>query len=567
MNSLFLVIVTLVAFAFGYRFYAKWLSLDVFQLQNKYSTPAHTRFDDRDHVPAQRHLLFGHHLAAVAAGAVFLGPVVAAAWGWIPAFLWIVAGSAVAAGVYALGSYWLVVRQPLTLWEIARSLIGSWGGPALIVLAVPVLLILAAAGAGFVASLLAAYPTAALPLAGLALVAAALGTFLHGRPEITLAPASIAALLLVVMLLWLFDATSLAFTGALQLDLAGETLFSVDAVSVWLVVVLGYAFFSARAPVWRLIRPRGYLTALLTGFALLGFYAGIAVEQPALVAPPFHEAPDRPGALPWLFLVVSSGALAGFQFLVIHGVTARQLRRVGDARFVGYGGALAEGLLALTALLVATTSFAEADTWSSYFRSVSAANVSGVFKLYVDGYVRIAAGIGLDPDFARTLVVTVAAGLALSTVEAAIRALHRLIPDTTEAGDAKGASHRLGTRSLWAVIAAVAVLALADGHGLGGVEAWPLFAPLNLWLAALVLWLVAMALRAGELPFAPVLALAGAASLIGLWASAAQLIAWWSAGETLFFVAGLLATLVSAGAIGRSALALAADYGLRLPGT
>lgn len=567
MNSLFLVIVTLVAFAFGYRFYAKWLSLDIFQLQNKYSTPAHTRFDDRDHVPAQRYLLLGHHLAAVATGAVFLGPVVAAGWGWIPAFLWLVAGSTVAAGVYALGSYWLVVHYPLTLPELAHKLIGPWGRYALIILAVPVLLIVAAAGAGLVAALLAAYPTAVLPLAGLAVIAAALGSFLHGRPERMLAPASVAALALTVTLLWLFDATSLAFTGALHIDLAGDTVVAIDAVTVWLVAVLGYAFLSARAPVWRLIRPRGYLIALVTVMALLIFYVGLAVEHPALVAPPFHEAPDRPGTLPWLFLVVTSGALAGFQFLVIHGVTGRQLRRVRDARFVGYGGALAEGLIALTALLVAAISFGDAETWTNYFRSASAANFSGVFKLYVDGYARVVAAVGFTPEFARALIVTVAAGLALSTVEAAVRALHRLIPGTVETVGAAGTPRPIGTRSLWAVIAAVAILAFADGQGLGGIEAWALFAPLNLWLAALGLWLVAMGLRAAAQPFLPVLVLAGGATLLGTWASVAQLIAWWSAGEALFFVVGLLAMVLALAALGRSGLGLAGDHGYRLPGT
>lgn len=563
MNALFLVIGAAVAFAFGYRFYAKWLSLDVFQLQNKYSTLAHARFDDRDYVPAQRHLLLGHHLAAVATGALFLGPVVAAGWGWIPAFLWIVAGSAVAAGVYALGSYWLVARHPLTLAGLAQSLLGPWGRYALLALAVPALVIVAAAGAGLVASLLAAYPATALPLAGLALLGAVLGAFLHGRPERLLAPASLVALALVILLLGLFERTTFAFTGALNIDLAGRTFASIDAVTVWLALVLGYAFLSARAPVWRFVRPRGYLTALLAGLALLVFYAGIALEPPALVAPQFHGAPDRPGALPWLFLVVSSGALAGFQLLIVHGVTGRQLRRMSDARFVGYGGALAEGLIALAGLLIAATSFGAPEDWASYFRSASAADVSGIFRLHVDGYVRLAGGAGLAPEPARVLVVTVAAGLALSTVEVAVRALHRLIPG---AADSPGAAPPRGARSLWAVIAAVALVALADGQGRGGIEAWALLAVLGLWLAALGFWMIGMALRAAAQPFAPVLALAAAAALIGLWSSLAQLIAWWSAGQMLYFGIGLIAACLSAAALVRAALALAVEYGLRLPG-
>jgi hypothetical protein len=117
------------------------------------------------------------------------------------------------------------------------------------------------------------------------------------------------------------------------------------------------------------------------------------------------------------------------------------------------------------------------------------------------------------------------------------------------------------------VILAVATLAFADGHGLGGFEAWALFAPLNVWLAALVLWLVAMSLRGAALPFLPIIALAAAATLIAIWASVAQLIAWWSGGETLLFAAGLLAALLSLAGLGRSVRVIAADYGVRLPGT
>lgn len=567
MNSLFLLLTMLVAFVFGYRFYAKWLALDVFPLREKYSTPAHTRFDERDYVPAQRHLLFGHHVAAVATGALFLGPLVAAGWGWIPAFLWLVAGSAVAAGAYGLGSYWLVARHPLSLPELAQTLLGQWGRYAVLALAVPALLIAAAAGAGLVAALLAAYPTAALPLAATALIAPALGGFLHGRPQRMLAPASAAALALAVLLVWLLDGTSFAFTGALSIDFGGRTLVAIDAVTLWLAAVLAYAFVSARAPVWRLIRPLGYLMALVAVLAIGVFYAGLVVEHPALVAPQFHTEPDRPGALPWLYLVVSSGALAGFQFLIVHGVTGRQLRRMGDVRFVGYGGALAEGAIALAALLIAATSFGDAEAWSSYFRSASLSDVSGLFRLYVDGYARFAGAVGLAPEFARALAVTVAAGLALSTVEACVRALHRLAPGAAEGAAVAGGTRPFAARSLWLVVAAVALVALSDGHGRGGVEAWRLFACFSLWLAALGFGMMAIALRADGRAFAPALALAGAAALVALWASIAQLIAWWTAGDAAYFGMGLAGALLALVACGRAGQALTAEFGLRLPGT
>jgi peptidoglycan/LPS O-acetylase OafA/YrhL len=131
-----------------------------------------------------------------------------------------------------------------------------------------------------------------------------------------------------------------------------------------------------------------------------------------------------------------------------------------------------------------------------------------------------------------------------------------------------GSTLRLAERrALWAVVIAVGLVALGDGHGQGGVKAWPLLACLGMWLAALGFGMMASALRAEGRPYAPVLALAGAATLIALWSSIAQLIAWWSAGEALFFGIGLAAALLALAALARAARAFAIGHGLRLPGT
>ena len=124
MNTLFLVAATVVAFAFGYRFYAKLLALEVFRLDTNYSTRAQSHPDGQDFVPTHRHLLLGHHVAAVTGIGAFAAPIVTLDWGWIPAFLWITIGSTVAAGTYAIGAFWLSSRFPEELGHLARQLVG-----------------------------------------------------------------------------------------------------------------------------------------------------------------------------------------------------------------------------------------------------------------------------------------------------------------------------------------------------------------------------------------------------------------------------------------------------------
>jgi carbon starvation protein CstA len=59
MNSLVLLIMVVVVFAFGYRFYSKLLKLGVFRLGEDYSTPSPERPAEAESGVFSRHLLFG----------------------------------------------------------------------------------------------------------------------------------------------------------------------------------------------------------------------------------------------------------------------------------------------------------------------------------------------------------------------------------------------------------------------------------------------------------------------------------------------------------------------------
>lgn len=534
MKPLFLLLIAVLAFAFGYRFYAKLLALGVFGINDKYSTSAHTRPPDPDYVPTNPYFLLGHHAAAIATGATVAGSVVALVWGWIPAFLWVVTGSAVAAGTYGLGSLWLSARRPgIGIFELVGELVGPVAAYALSALALFVLLALNALAAGLAAQLLADHPQTVLPFWLLAALALGLGTFLHGRRELELIPASAITLLAALGIIWLLGKLPVGLSGTLKMEISGIPLFTLDARSVWVVLLFAYSFYATRAPLWRLSRPRGYLTSLLAIIAVLILFAGMVVDWPTFAAPEFHAAEHAPGVFPWLFVTLTSGALAGFHLLIAHGVSAKQLRRESHARLVGYGGALADGVLALSAVLVAATAFADAPAWSAHYGSwASAFDLPRALALYLDGFARFAAALGLAPSSARVFGAVVLVSLSVATLEAGVRIFKNLLAELTDTR-AHETNRPASERTLlhvttWTGLA----FAFADGRGLAGFGTWPLFGSANLLLAGLGFLVLGVALHSGRRPALLAFAPAVFALLLATWGLVMQTVEW--AGEGLW---------------------------------
>ena len=89
MNPVFLILFALILFAFGYAVYGKKIE-KLLGIKPERKTPAFTKYDGVDYVPAKSPVLLGHHFASIAGAGPILGPIYAAVFGWIPVFLWIV---------------------------------------------------------------------------------------------------------------------------------------------------------------------------------------------------------------------------------------------------------------------------------------------------------------------------------------------------------------------------------------------------------------------------------------------------------------------------------------------
>lgn len=539
MNSSILLIVAGVAFVFGYRFYSKLLALGVFRLGKDYSTPAPERPPAGGHGASNRHLIFGHHLAALAAAAAVTGSLVSLIWGWIPAFLWLVVGTVTAAGTYGLGALWLSLRFPgLNPAEIAARLLGAPAHGLFTLLAFLLVLIMNAVCATLAAHLLSAFPSAVLPFGIITVMALILGSFLRGRDDFEIIPASLIALTLSLMAVWLLGEFPLSFTGALNFETA-ESSVSFDATTVWVILLFIYGYHATRLPMWKLIRPRGYLTALLLAVMLFIFYTAVIIDQPKLVAPEFHTGPGIPDTLPWLFITLTSGAVSGFHLLIANGVTARQINSETDARYIGYGGALALGLVALSAVIIGASGFAGTPEWILHYASwEQLKDLRAVLELYINGFAQLAAGLGLDRTFARTLAVVVILGLLAATLEAGLRIQKHLLTGVTE----RYPSFIPGKEKFLIGMAAglSAALALYSGHGRGGLIGWPLFGVADQILAVLGFALLGLALwrmgRPVTVVLVPLIFMLAAAN----WALAALMMQWWAADDWVLLALGVI---------------------------
>ncbi len=133
---------------------------------------------------------------------------------------------------------------------------------------------------------------------------------------------------------------------------------SGGAVITWMAI---YGFIAAVLPVWILLCPRDYLSSFLKIGTIILLVVGTLIANPKLEAPAFnhvfaHGGPTVPGNLfPFLFITIMCGAISGFHSLVSSGTTPKMIRKESDARMIGYGAMLIEGLVAVVAMVAAAT--------------------------------------------------------------------------------------------------------------------------------------------------------------------------------------------------------------------
>ncbi|HUO07481.1 MAG TPA: carbon starvation protein A [Phycisphaerae bacterium] len=120
-----------------------------------------------------------------------------------------------------------------------------------------------------------------------------------------------------------------------------------------------YGFVASILPVSVLLLPRDYLSSFLKIGTVGLLVVGVILARPTLQAPAINTAflsggPVVPGAIfPFVFITIMCGAISGFHALVSSGTTPKMIDKETDARTIGYGAMLLEGLVGIVALIAA----------------------------------------------------------------------------------------------------------------------------------------------------------------------------------------------------------------------
>ncbi|MCK2043956.1 carbon starvation protein A [Chromohalobacter sp. TMW 2.2308] len=534
MNAIWIAIFGAVCFVMGYRFYSKFIAERIYRLDPDFQTPAHAYQDGVDYVPTNKWILWGHHFTSVAGAAPIVGPAIAIYWGWLPAILWVVLGTVFAAGVHDFGAVVLSNRHKgHSIGTLANKLIGQRAKLLFLFIILILVLMINAVFAWVIAKLFITFPASVLSVFIQIPLAVWIGYRVYRHSGSMLLPSVIA---LAVMYGAALLASEVPF---LQIDLVswfggGDTAVAggFDATSmaflVWIVVLMAYVYIASTLPVWKLLQPRDYINShqLVVGLALL--YLGLLVGAPEMTAPSVNGETDV-SWYPLLFITIACGAISGFHGLVASGTTSKQLDKETDARFIGYGGALGEGMLAMIAIIAVGTLFASSADFTATYSSFSAAGSSGLGS-FVKGAGQLAGNLGIPEHMGSTLVAVIVVSFAATTLDTAVRLMRYIIAELgNEYGMPVIARKHVATSI--AVITSAALVILPEGpngFGSGGYLLWPLFGTSNQLLAGITLMLVSVWLKRQGRPVVFTLVPMLFLLVMTLWAMAQQVIFTWS---------------------------------------
>lgn len=301
-------------------------------------TPAVSRFDGVDYSPARNWLvLFGHHFSSISGAGPIIGPVIACiVWGWLPALLWIIAGSIFIGGMHDFGSLMCSVRKDgNSIADIASSVISHKAKIVFSIFLWMALILVIAVFTYLCADTFVKNPNIVLPSLGLIPVAVGVGLLLYKAKFNN------------------FLATAFGIACLIGLIFLGEK-FPVNAgFAVWIYILLFYCFFASVIPVQALLQPRDYLSSFLLLFGIAAGYLGLLMKNPHISHPAYLGFKPGYGFMwPMMFVTVACGAVSGFHSLISSGTTSKQLSNERFARRIGYGAMITEGLVALMAVLV-----------------------------------------------------------------------------------------------------------------------------------------------------------------------------------------------------------------------
>jgi carbon starvation protein len=337
--------------AIGYRYYSAFIAAKVLALDDARVTPAHRLADGHNYVPTNKWVLFGHHFAAITGAGPLVGPTLAAQFGFLPGYVWILVGVVLGGAVHDFVVLVASMRRDgKSLAEIARAEIGPRAGLIAGIAVLGIVMIAIAAMAKVVVNALAESAWGTFTIAITIPIALFMGLYMSRWRKGKIGEAS--AIGIVLMLGAVLLGKPISHTAFGQ-----HFLLSDHALTLW---IAAYGFAASVLPVWVLLVPRDYLSSYMKLGTITLLIAGIIAVNPELKMPAISAftggGPVVPGKLfPFVFITIACGAISGFHGLIGSGTTPKMIDKESHARFIGYGAMLAEGIVAVVALIAASS--------------------------------------------------------------------------------------------------------------------------------------------------------------------------------------------------------------------
>ncbi|WP_217190097.1 carbon starvation CstA family protein [Pseudomonas shirazica] len=351
-NALWIVVAAVAIYLVAYRYYSLFIATKVMQLDPRRATPAVLNNDGLDYVPTNKHILFGHHFAAIAGAGPLVGPVLAAQMGYLPGTLWLIAGVVLAGAVQDFMVLFLSTRRNgRSLGDMVREEMGRIPGTIALFGCFLIMIIILAVLALIVVKALAESPWGMFTVMATIPIAMFMGIYMRYIRPGHIGEISVIGVVLLLASIWL--------GGQIAADPTWGPAFTFTGVQItWMLV--GYGFVAAVLPVWLVLAPRDYLSTFLKIGTIVGLAIGILIIAPELKMPALTQFTDGTGPVwkgtlfPFLFITIACGAVSGFHALISSGTTPKLLDNETNARYIGYGGMLMESFVAIMAMVAAS---------------------------------------------------------------------------------------------------------------------------------------------------------------------------------------------------------------------
>lgn len=491
MNGLTILLVAALALLCGYLVYGRWLAKK-WGVDPKAETPAYKYNDGKDFVPSSKLTVFAHQFSSIAGAGPVQGPILAAAFGWVPVLLWLLVGGIFFGAVQDFGAMYASVKnEGKSVGMVIEKYIGKTGRRAFSLFCWLFTLLVIAAFTSMVSSTFNGF------------TAASDGTVTQNFNGA--AAATISMLFIVVAIGFGFYMRKFRNNKEWQNVLVALVLLVVMfAVGMrlpiyltagqWNYVIMVYLFMASVMPMWMLMEPRDYLTTFMLLGMILGGVLGVIIARPDMQLNAFNgfvltsSAGSKSYLFPTLFVTIACGAVSGFHSLVSSGTSSKTVSNEKDMLFCSYGAMLFETLLGVVSLIVvgavAKGGYAPADMTP--------------FQIFSSGVAGFLQTMGVPNTVAAVFMTMCVSALALTSLDSVAR-IGRMSFQELFYGDSTNpedmpAWQRLFTNQYFATAVTLVVGYLL---ALGGYQkVWALFGAANQMLAALVLTGVAIFLKA-----------------------------------------------------------------------